>query len=395
MQDVAWDRAAVAQSVADRLWLVMTSGADHLADVLPHAAAVLQLPRTDVAFLRSLHLALSPEAGAMIEAAPDLLRTLRSTTATSLESHPDRLRGPVAWGETTALWARSGWPSGYATRPVQRDYDTPESRLLSGSLRVMAAAVVEVEPLARSGGGGVGDVLHARLGSVRHARATPVMRHLTAPPSPADLGRVERGRGRRRMQPVTTFWTLADRLTRLEDRTLLRRMVEQAALVTTDTGALMESLVLFRSWEVLEQLGWVAGPPRLVRGRLAVHFARAGEPLTLHYQQVPSTMAGSYARLLREHGLPASSLRPDLVLSRPAALGTRRVVVEVKYRHRAVDGARQALLDLLAYRDNYGAQSGTAWLGVAWGKGLAPNLDSEVWLCTLDRLVDGLRPLAA
>ena len=398
MRDAAWDRATVAQTVADRLWLVMTSTADHVAEVLPHAAAVLQLPRTDVDFLRSLHLALSPEGEAMLEAAPPLLRTLRTTTTNVLDTHPERLRGAVAWGETTSLWGRSGSATGYATRPVQRDYDTPENRLLSGALSAMASALAMVDSLTGSGVGvgvGVGDTLAARLGAVQHARATPAMRYLTTTPSPADLGRVERGRMRRRMQPVTAFWALSDRLTRLDDRTLLRRMVERAALVTMDTGALMESLVLFRAWDALERHGWVAGRPRLVRGRLRVAFTRAGEVLTLHFQQVPKDMAGKYGRLQFEHGIPLSSLRPDLVLSRPTSSGKRRVVVEVKYRRRVVDAARQALLDLMAYKENYGADESTAWLGVAWGDALPPNLDSEIWLCTVDRLEDGLLPLIA
>lgn len=395
MRDLAWDRTAAAQTVADRLWLVMSPTADYAPDVLPYAAAVLQLPRTDVAFLRSLHLALSPEAQRLLDAAPSLLRALRSSTTAVLDTHPDRLRGPVAWGETTARWGRSGWSSGYATRPVQRDYDTPENRLLSGSLRALAAATLEVEDLASASGTGVSEVLGCRLHGARHALATPVMRHLATAPSPADLRRVERGRASRRMTPVIEFWSLADRLLRLEDRSLLRRMVERAALVTVDTGVLMESLVLFRAWEILEGYGWSAGRPRLVRGRLTVRFSRNGESLTLDYQQVPASLRGKYGRLQTEHGLAASSLRPDLVLSRPQGSGTRRVVVEVKYRRRAVDGARQSLVDLLAYRENYGADVDTAWLGVAWGEALAPNLDSQVWLCTLDRLADGLAPLVA
>lgn len=394
MRDAAWDRATIAQTVADRLWLVMTSTADHVADVLPHAAAVLQLPRTDVDYLRSLHLALSPEGAAMLEAAPPLLRTLRTTTTNVLDTHPERLRGAVAWGETVSLWGRSGSATGYATRPVQRDYDTPENRLLSGALSAMASALTMVNSLTGSGVG-VGETLAARTGAVQHARATPAVRYLTTTPSPADLGRVERGRMRRRMQPVTAFWALADRLTRLDDRTLLRRMVERAAFVTMDTGALMESLVLFRAWEALERHGWVAGRPRLIQGRLLVSFTRTGEFLTLHFQQVPTTMAGKYGRLQREHGIPLSSLRPDLVLFRPSSPGKRRVVVEVKYRRRVVDAARQALLDLMAYKENYGADDRTAWLGVAWGDDLTPNLDSEIWLCTLDRLEDGLLPLIA
>lgn len=330
----------------------------------------------------------------MLEAAPTLLRTLRTTTTNVLDTHPERLRGAVAWGETTSLWGRSGSTTGYVTQPVQRDYDTPENRLLSGALSAMATALTVVDPLAGPHIG-IGGVLAARTGAVQHARATPAMRYLTTTPSPNDLGRVERGRMRRRMESVTAFWALADRLTRLDDRTLLRAMVERAALVTMDTGSLMEALVLFRAWGALERHGWVAGRPRLVHGRLRVVFTRAGEPLTLHFQRVPADMADKYGRLQHEHGIPMSGLRPDLVLSRPSSSGKQRVVVEVKYRRRVVDAARQALLDLMAYKENYGADDSTAWLGVAWGDALAPNLNSEIWLCTVDRLEDGLLPLIA
>ena len=52
--------------------------------------------------------------------------------------------------------------------------------------------------------------------------------------------------------------------------------------------------------------------------------------------------------------------------------------------------ARQALLDLLAYRRSYDAALTTSGLpcglGVAWGSGLFPAENSEVALCTPDAL---------
>lgn len=442
MHDVRWDRAAVAREVADRLWTMLSGQAGYLSGHLPQAAAVLQLSRPDLTYLRALHLALSPEAGALLAAAPTLLRTLRTSTSSVLDTHPERLRGPVAWTDTYAQWGRTGYRAGYATRPVQRDYDTPENRLLAASLRALSTALGEVLDLVTAGP--VGRVLASRTAEAEHALATPVLRHITARPAPADLRRVERGRRKRQMAPVTRFWKLTDRLTRLQDQSLLRAMIERAALVSTDTGSLMESLVLFRAWDVAQAAGWTAERPRLVRGRIVVHFKRGEETLVLHYQQVSPSMAGRYATLLRQHGLPVSSLRPDLVIERTYPHSAKpmggdrapcRVVVEVKYRQRAHDAARAALHDLLAYRENYRGMTAlpsastpartpvqgslfdtptaqhhltsdrsthtptatqaqaTAWLGVVWGEGLAPQLEAEVWLCSYDQLEAGLLPL--
>lgn len=261
MRDRPWDRAEVVKAVADRIWLTLASDSEHLPTVMPQAAAVLQLPRTDVAFLKAFHLALAPEAGSLLETTPQLLRSLRTSTVAELETHPERLRGPVAWGETLALWSRTGSRSTFSTLPVRRDFETPETRLLAGALRALSRAIAETSSLA--GTTGAGSVLASRALSVRHALATPVMRELSQQQPLTDLRRVERGRSFTKYEPVIAFWRLADRLNRLEDRGLLREMVERAALVTVNNGALMECLALFHTWQVLEGFGWTSGSPRL------------------------------------------------------------------------------------------------------------------------------------
>lgn len=78
---------------------------------------------------------------------------------------------------------------------------------------------------------------------------------------------------------------------------------------------------------------------------------------------------------------------------------TRWLLFEVKggTGRGVADYARDATLDLLAYRRNFdlalAEQADPYGIGYAWGAGLAPNADSEIALCTPDTLSDALELL--
>ncbi|MGI3781258.1 MAG: hypothetical protein ACRYG2_10830, partial [Janthinobacterium lividum] len=130
-----WDRNEQAVAIRDQLWrYVSPASTTTTRDVLPTAAALLQLPRVDQDYLTALHLLLSPEAAALVNAAPDLLRRLTTSTNVTVDDHPERIRGPVDWPATLAMRGVRGTRLGYATRPTERIMSTPENRLLVAAL---------------------------------------------------------------------------------------------------------------------------------------------------------------------------------------------------------------------------------------------------------------------
>ena len=91
-------------------------------------------------------------------------------------------------------------------------------------------------------------------------------------------------------------------------------------------------------------------------------------------------------------------LRPDIVLRWTAPNGQIRwLVVECKLRKPGVEeAARQALIDLLAYRQAFDttlSSAGTPFgLGVAWGQDLRPTA-ANIMLCTPDTLDEAVRQI--
>lgn len=386
MRDREWSRAREANRARSRIWQHVSPAAASDDGVLPLADALLQLPTRDIRLLQSLHLLLAPETNRLVQAAPALARQLRTSTTSEVERRSDRVRGPVDWPATFSASLAEGRRYAYATRPSERDYSTPENRLLVASLR----AVVEAEralgwqltqsQVSRSVRG-LADRAAVVLGA-------PSLRHLVPAPEDRDTQRVERGRAARRFEPVTAFWRLRYRLDELQDIRLLRDMVERTAVIASTDGALLEVLVLFDVLDALRDRGWTRSAFHLIRGQSRVRHTRGREVLDVHYQGTPHGMLGRYESVLRQHAIPIGVLRPDIVLDRRHPDGERSVtLIEVKYRRRAADAIRSALLDLLAYRDNYADSGLTIRLaGVGWGASLEPQGEAGVLLCTPDKV---------
>ena len=388
MRDRPFSRRHEAERVLDDIWRVVSSTAEQVDDVAPVAASLLQLPRSDLRYLSALHLVLSPEAEALMAAAPGLLRHLTTSTQSPLDDHPERIRGPVDWGATLPLSAATGRRYAYRTRPTERDYDTAENRVLLGSLRALVGATDELA--WPPGDRGIGQVITSHKRTGQRLLAVPVARTISTSAALADVRRVERGRAARRFLPATAFMRLHERLLKHEDPLLLRSMVERALLLATSDGALVEVLTLFATLRGLERRGWSGKGLHLVHGHVQVRLKRGSDRVSVHYRGRPTSLPERYAEVLDAHGLPKRPLQPDVILAvTPLGQVTTLVMVEVKKRVSADQAVRAALLDSLAYRDNYGeVQQPMVFAGVAWGADLSPSATAPVRLCTIDRLED-------
>ena len=128
-----------------------------------------------------------------------------------------------------------------------------------------------------------------------------------------------------------------------------------------------------------------------------------GRQIGFWYQTTPHDLAAvsQYLGILAAHAFTMSRpLRPDIVLRWTDPDGGQRwLLIECKLitsQYRAVNSAaRQALADLLQYRSDFDVAFGTTrapyGLGVAWGEGLQPNLNSDIVLCTPDTLDHAIR----
>ena len=143
---------------------------------------------------------------------------------------------------------------------------------------------------------------------------------------------------------------------RLQPSTI-RQAVEKDALVATREDTLFELLCAFVIEKELKGLGWKTRFAGLVgSGRFLV--ATSGpRTLALYNQSVPKPLSKAtvYQQVQEAHGLGgALPLRPDLIFAIQVPGLTRWGLGEVKGGTRSpADSARQALLDLLAYRRNY------------------------------------------
>jgi hypothetical protein len=168
------------------------------------------------------------------------------------------------------------------------------------------------------------------------------------------------------------------------DREAIRAAVEQAGLVTADEGTLFELLTTFAIVDALRMSGWPLQPFHLVEGKIRSQGRRAdGRTIQLWYQSSPRQfiVASRYRHILQQHTFSHQlPLRPDLLLQWKDQQGTvRHLMVECKLSQTRGVGhaARQALVDLLAYRRAFGSALGSVagpyGLGVAGEKNSSPT----------------------
>jgi hypothetical protein len=398
----AWDRDAVVREIRDRIWLHLSSGSTGTS-VLLEAAALLRLPEDDIARLGDLHLLLHPATEALLEASPQLLRHLGSTTTRTTETGLAGVRGPVDWPATARRRTLDRTPT-VVTHPSLRDNDIPPSRLLALLLREIRDRADSLN--LRTGQPGTTGAEVADRG--RQAAALSAHRGLRSvvpsPPSAREVAAMAHPRFARRNAALLDAWSVYDPLVRRHDPQAVRQVVEGHGLAVASDGALFEVLVLFRLRDALLQSGWSITRVRLFEGRLRFAGTRGADRLAVAFQAMPRSLTdvSRYVAAQRAHREPhVSDLRPDLVLRFSAAgQAPRWLLVEAKTTVTGVARSvlvRRALHDLLAYRWAYDtALAGqTSWgLGVVWGRGLSAA-EHDVGVCTLDRLTEALEAALA
>jgi hypothetical protein len=389
VRDLAWSRPEQIAGLSESIWRFVSPGLEISSDALPLIAALSGLASRDRSYLASMHLVMSSEAGELLDAGPGLLRSLTTSTTAPLDVHPERIRGPVDWAMTLALMGQTGRRVQYATRPIERDFETPENRMLFASLRALSEAAAALQWDAASTG--VGLLVSTRRSRAARLLSSPITRNVIGKPEPGDLRRVERGRASRRFDSVVRFWRLHRELNVIENQQVLRDLIERTALAPANDGLLMELLTFFGVLRALEAFGWTSADIGLVRGGVRVQLLRGADTLTVGYQQAPK-VSSRYGEILAAHSMPSSSLRPDVWLDHRPYQGQRSLkIVEVKYRPLLAHGIRDALFDCLGYMQTYvESVIPVSALGIAWGADLVPVSRHGVSLCTLDHLPDAL-----
>ena len=402
MHTPPWSRDAAIEAVGADIWRYLTHVARSEPELQLDAAALLQMPPSELLTLAHAHFILSPDVSRLLESMGGLMRRLATTTVDEEERSADRIRGPIQWGPTLAAQTGTGIRHVYVTAPARRAFDTPENQVLVAAL----AAIVDVG--RRTGWDRLGEAHLA--GEVRRRRLEAQewlsRRALSAvaprPPSPRMLNRVSTGRARRRYQPAVEVLRRHQAMVRRLEPAAIRTAIEEHALVTSNDDVLFELLCGFGIERALQRDGWKISAPGLLPARRFLTARRGDTRLEVYYQRgdLPLAKGALYEQVQREHGFPTvSRLRPDFVLRIENADGHRWVVVEVKGgpKRSVRDSARAALLDLLAYRRDYDAILDDTphpyGLGIAWGAKLDPVETPEVVLCSWDRIAPALRLL--
>ncbi len=110
----------------------------NLVHALP---ALCGIPASHVADLITLHLALTAEAEHLVEAGPELLRSLTSTTTITPKRSIGAVTGAVLWGETLTARANGlGDEDVYVCGAPERDHNTPENQVFAASLGLVVRA---------------------------------------------------------------------------------------------------------------------------------------------------------------------------------------------------------------------------------------------------------------
>jgi hypothetical protein len=396
IRHLPWVRDALIAEIKDELWHYLTPAASVERDLL-EASALLQLSSYDLRTLGRVQFLISEELGALVDALPQLVRRLATTTASEEEWSSDRVRGAIQWGRTFGVRQSTGSPNLYVTAPSRRAYQTPENELLVHVLDAVLSLSRQVG-WHQSTSADVGKLVSDRVSQVERWLQTRSLAQVERRPlGSSKLARIRSGRNKHRYREALAAFERYHELVEKLDRASIKKAVETFGLVSRDDATLFELLCTFRTLAALRSNGWALGRLGLFTGALRSFGTRGTERIVISYQATPAGLStGSiYGEIQRAHGIAAGGLRPDLVIQ---SLGTHRerwLLVEVKGGERGVsESARAAAYDLLAYRSAFASildsQDGVYGLGIAWGAGLTPSYSQAVCLCTPDTLEEAL-----
>ena len=109
-------------------------------------AALLGLPARVARQVIGASVATSPEAEALLEAMPHIVRSLAIATTDRPERCYGELRGPVLWSETMgARSASAGDPGLFVCSTTTKAFDTDENRVLKAALAAIRRAGADAD----------------------------------------------------------------------------------------------------------------------------------------------------------------------------------------------------------------------------------------------------------
>jgi hypothetical protein len=395
MRDLAWDRTEAIRRLRRDIWRYVTQASTTEEEILVWAAALLQMPSAEVRYLAQLQFILSEPVGRLLEQMPLLVRRLTTTTNTEVEISAQRIRGAIRWSETFAQRAATGLPHVFVTAPTRRAFDTPENQTLAFALHAIA------EFGRRTGWHessipGPAQLVAARVAeATRWRQARSLIEVPAHPPAQTTLARVRASRSRVRYQAALDVVDLYQRYIARLDRLAIRDAIEQHALIASRDSVLLELQCAFDTILGIRRLGWKTSPVGLLQPPHILRAHKENRRLDVYYQRAPAALSNGslYGEIQTAHSFPTTGgLIPDLVLRLRSGGVTQWLLIEVKGgpKRGVAENARAAALDLLAYRRAYApvldAQDGPYGLAYAWGRGLEPNIDAELAICTPDTL---------
>lgn len=397
MRPLLWDRRREIEQLRRDVWRYVTAAADSDDDVLMMAAALLDMPTQQVRVLAQIRFVLSPAVGALLDALPQLMQQLATTTANELESSQGEIRGTIRWGMTLSRRAASAGGDSFVTSQARRAYDTAENRLLAFALHEIHEQGRTLDWLGRARGKQA-DVVRDRVDRAGAALAQRALSGIaTTEPDAVTVARVRHGRRRHRYAAVLDVVDVYEALVLRVDRDAVKDAVEQHALVTSSDATLFELRCLFGTVEALRAAGWEDEGDRLLQPPLVFSARRGEERIALYLRKAPTelTTCSRYLRTLRSHGFRRShGLAPDLVIRHRRPDGIRWLLIEAKSYADPGKAVRRANADLLGYRhdfaDQLDRQPEPYGIGCVYAAGLVPEVDAGVALCTPDRLPQAL-----
>lgn len=403
MKSLPWDRAERITEIRHYIWSYVTPTVTSEQSGLLVAAALLKWPEADVVRLGGLQFLLSREVDAFIKAMPRLVRRLATSLAHEEQWSNERIHGPVQWNRTLSLRGATGSRQLFVTAPAKRIYQTAENELLVYVLNAVVSVARSSGWDQSRSGERPARMLRERLSEAERWQQSRMLSSIEpTPPTPRTLARIRSGRTRQRYATVLAAHDSLVSFVERPDREAIRSAIEHAGLVTADEAVLFQLLTTFHLVDALDAQGWSMSSFGLMQGSAYAKGRKSdSRELELWYDSVPHDLArgSQYKQILMSHGFSGQhDLRPDIVVRWVTRDGQIRwLVVECKLRKAGVEeAARQALIDLLAYRQAFHTTLSGAGipfgLGVAWGRELRPTATNIV-LCTPDTLYEAVRQI--
>ena len=319
---------AATREVARLGWLYVSRLVqDHRPDELVDLLA--RLRESNLSYLRALRFLSSPEAAALLDAAPSLLRRLPQSTRQA-RAVAREVRGRVDWAATVReRLSRGGDPTVFVVSRSDRHADVPENRALAYVLRRMSEAgqAVGAHPDMASRGLAADRLLSSS--AMAGVRAQPQL-------SGMDRQALRMSRVPEFREQVAAALSLHDSLF-ADDLDGLRASLGERVWLPPEADKVFELWTMFAIVQSLERAGWEVKSLRLIgAGRAAAAptfvLSRAGREVRIAYQAMPpSLMLGSrYKRILDAYDIDGSARRPDILLSARCHGRELHLLVEAK-----------------------------------------------------------------